>query len=111
MSGENTSFGLPENVESALAYLMGFVSGGIIYALEKENKNVKFHAMQSVMTSVLLCVLSVFLSFIPFIGWIMLIPLSFLGLILMIFLLFKAFTGEKFKLPIIGDFAEKTSGS
>ncbi|MBF0547010.1 MAG: DUF4870 domain-containing protein [Candidatus Riflebacteria bacterium] len=106
-----TSLGLPENIEALTSYFVFFISGGLIFALEKENKFVKFHAMQSIIISILLIILSIILNFIPIIGWIMLFPLALGSLFLWIFLMLKAFQGEKFKLPIVGDYAEKTSES
>lgn len=43
----NTSVGLEENVEGALAYLLGFVSGIVLYLIEKDSRFVRFHALQS----------------------------------------------------------------
>ena len=110
MADGTTSLGIPENIASVCAYAFGFLSGGVIFALEKENKLVKFHAMQSILISLIFFVLSTVLGFIPIIGWLALIPVGLLGLILWLFLMFKAFTGEKFKLPVLGDMAEKYAG-
>lgn len=45
-----TGMGLDENVAGALTYLVGFVTGMVFYALEKENAFVRFHAAQSMAT-------------------------------------------------------------
>jgi uncharacterized membrane protein len=45
--------------------------------------------------------------FIPIIGWIINIFIGLAMFILWIVLMYKAYHGEKFKLPIVGDFAEK----
>ncbi len=96
---------LPPNVAAALSYLFGFISG-IVFLLISKDKNVRFHAWQSTITSLALVVLNFVLGFIPFLG-LMLIPLVSLGsLILFIVLIVKAYQGEKFKLPIVGDIAE-----
>ena len=44
---EKTSTGLDANVAAALSYLVGFVTGIIFLLVEKENRFVRFHAMQS----------------------------------------------------------------
>jgi uncharacterized membrane protein len=49
------------------------------------------------------------LRFIPIIGWVIGMLLSLTALILWIILMIKAFQGEKFKLPIVGDIAEQNS--
>ena len=60
-----TSTGIQPNVAALLAYLLGVVSGLIFFLIEKENKFVKFHAMQSIIVSGGLFVVSFVLMFIP----------------------------------------------
>ena len=94
---------LGENIRGALCYVFGFVSGIFFLLTEKENKFVRFHAMQSTMVFG-----AVFLiSCIPVLGWALSVLLVPLSLILWLFLMYKAYQGEKFKLPVIGDLAEK----
>jgi uncharacterized membrane protein len=101
-----TSTGIQANVAGLLSYLAGFVTGIIFLVIEKENKFVRFHAMQSTIASGALFVLQIVLGYIPFL--VMLSPLvSLLGIALWIILMIKAFQGETFKLPIVGDIAEK----
>ena len=102
-----TSMGLEPNVAGLLCYVLGWVTGLIFFILEKENKFVRFHAMQSIVTFGTLTVVSIVLSFIPFIGWIISWLLSVLGLILWIILMIKAYQGQKYKLPWAGTIAEK----
>lgn len=104
---EKTSTGLSPNVAGALCYLLGWVTGLIFFIIEKENQFVRFHAMQSIIVFGALTVAYIILLVIPFIGWILDIFLSILGFILWIVLMIKASQGQKFKLPIAGDFAEK----
>jgi len=101
-----TSTGIPANVAALLSYLGGFVTGIVFLVIEKENKFVRFHAMQSTITSGALFVLQIVLGYIPFL--VMLSPLvGLLGLALWIILMVKAYQGETFKLPVIGGIAEK----
>ena len=101
-----TSTGIQANVAALLSYLGGFVTGIVFLVIEKENKFVRFHAMQSTIVSGSLFILQIVLSFIPFL--VMLSPLVGLaGLALWIILMIKAYQGEMFKLPVIGDIAEK----
>ena len=94
---------LDENIEGAFCYAFGFISGVIFLLLEKENKFVRFHAMQSVVVFLSILIITA----IPFIGWMMSIFILPLGIALWLILIYKAYQGEKFKLPIVGDFAEK----
>ena len=104
-----TSTGMQANVAALLSYLLGFISGIIFFIIEKENKFVRFHAMQSIMTFGGLFVLQMVLAFIPVIGWILMPIMGIASLILWIILMIKAYQGEQFKLPVAGDIAEKNT--
>lgn len=101
-----TALGIEENIAGLLCYVLGFITGIVFLVLEKENKFVRFHAMQSLATFVALYAISFVVGMIPIIG-ILSILINILGLILWLLLMYKAFKGERFKLPIVGDFAEK----
>jgi uncharacterized membrane protein len=102
-----TSSGLEQNVAGLLCYVLGFVTGIIFLIIEKENKFVRFHAFQSAATYAGFFVLYIIFLFIPFIGWIINIFLGIAMFILWLVLMFKAYQGQMFKLPVIGNFAEK----
>ena len=104
---KKTALGIDENIEGLLCYLLGFITGILFLILEKENKFVRFHAMQSTVTFVVLFVISMVLWSIPIIGWVISPLISLLSFILWILLMYKAYQGEIYKLPIAGDFAEK----
>lgn len=104
-----TALGIDENLEGALCYVLGFVTGIIFLILEKDNKFVKFHAMQSTIISLLLFVIIAVLGIIP-LFW-LIIPLIWIAeLILWLLLMYKAYQGEVFKLPVIGDIAAEQAG-
>jgi len=112
-TGSTTS--LEPNVAGLLCYLATWITGLIFILIEKENKFVRFHAMQSIVTFGAIFVAYIVLmglGFIPGIGllfdilsWI----LCVLAFVLWIVLMVKAYQGERFKLPIAGDIAEKNS--
>lgn len=102
-----TSMGLEENIAGLLSYVLGWITGLVFFLIEKENKFVRFHAMQSIIVFGSLTVVSFVLSFIPFIGGIISWLLSILALVLWIVLMIKAYQGQKYKLPWAGDMAEK----
>lgn len=105
-----TSTGMQPHVAALLAYLFGLVTGVIFYLIEKENKFVKFHAMQSICISVAFFVIGIVFAFIPVIGVIAGLLLNLAGLILWIVCMVKAFQGEWFRLPVVGDVAAKQAG-
>jgi|MudIll2142460700_1097286.scaffolds.fasta_scaffold26491_5 uncharacterized membrane protein/ribosomal protein L40E len=112
-TGSTTS--LEPNVAGLLCYLATWITGLIFILIEKENKFVRFHAMQSIVAFGAIFVAYILLmglGFIPVIGllfdilsWI----LALLAFVLWIVLMVKAYQGERFKLPIAGDIAEKNS--
>lgn len=104
-----SSTGLQANVAALLCYLVGIISGVVFILIEKENKYVRFHAMQSIVTFGLFLVVGVVLGMIPVVGWSMMPLLGILQLVIWIILMVKAYQGERFKLPVIGDIAEKNS--
>ena len=115
---EKSSTGLEPNLAAALSYLLGPITGIVFFAIEKESRFVRFHAMQSIVTGlavlalwIVYSVIASVLIVIPILGWIVMILLwavITLGLfVLWVFLMIKAFQGDRFKLPYLGDIAEK----
>ena len=111
---EKTSLGLKENVEGALCYLLWWLTGIIFYILEKDNKFVRFHARQSIVVFLPIQILLIILGGFFFWSWYTWVFLWWIrgliwliGIILWIILMIKAYQGEMFKLPIVGDIAEK----
>jgi len=102
----NNTTGLDKNIAAGLCYVFGWVTGLIFLLIEKEDQDVRFHAMQSIIVfggiSLLHIIFSVSLIGLP------LIPLLFIiGVVLWLLLMIKGFQGEKYKLPYVGDLAEK----
>jgi len=110
-SGANGStMGMEPNIAAGLSYIVGFVTGLIFFLMEKQNRFVRFHAMQSIIFSAIWIVLSTFISMlsevVPFLWYLgNLVNLGFL--IVLIILLVNAFQGKYLKLPVIGDYAER----
>ena len=108
---EKSVFGLSPNGAAALSYVLGPLTGIMILVLERGNKFVRFHAMQSTLWFVMLWVVGwvvAFLTNLWLIG-ILFRPVYFLGTLLFffskIFLIWKAYQGATFKIPIFGEVA------
>ncbi|OGO59365.1 MAG: hypothetical protein A2025_01775 [Chloroflexi bacterium RBG_19FT_COMBO_47_15] len=102
-----TSTGLDENVAGLLCYVLGWISGLVFFLIEKENKFVRFHALQSIIVFGVLFLAGFIIGWIPFIGWVIAWIIWVLAIVLWIVLMIKAYQGEKFKLPWAGNLAEK----
>jgi len=104
-----SSTGLEENIAGLLCYILTWLSGLVFFLIEKDSRFVKFHAMQSIITFVALIIVIWIANAIPLIGGVIAGLVGLLMLVLWIILMIKAYQGEKFKLPVIGDLAEKWS--
>ena len=96
-----------ENLMAAASYLLGFITGVIFLLVEKQSKFVRFHAMQSTVLFGGIFVINIALGFIPILGWLAGLLLSLAAFVLWIVCMWKAFQGEMYKAPIVGDIAEK----
>jgi uncharacterized membrane protein len=111
----DTDTGLEPNLAGLLSYALGPITGLIMILLEKRNGFARFHAMQSIVTfgpAILLLVAFSILSRLHYVGvlfevlcWLVAVPAVILWIVLMV----KAYQGERYKLPIAGDIAEKNS--
>lgn len=112
--GMGSQTGLQKNVSGLLCYLFGWITGIIFYFIDKD-PFVRFHAIQSIIVSVIITVISILLQVLlgAFL-WRVWFLYTILNLILWVvtvgvwvLCMVKAYHNEKFKLPIIGDIAEK----
>jgi uncharacterized membrane protein len=123
-----SSTGLDENVAALLSYIFTWVTGLIFYLIEKDSRFVRFHAMQAILLGASTFVFGIVI----YIAWAILLIIVVqisdvlamlinlvLGLVLVVFYLafligwvmclIKAFQKQYFKLPVLGNFAEKFS--
>jgi len=132
--GQQSSIGLAPNVAAALSYI--WIVGLVLFFIEKENKFIRFHAMQSVLygagwmiVMIVLSIVSVIIGIIfgvaasaagdaggcvvvvvqliSFLIW-LIIPLIYVGGLILGAI--KAYQGAAFKFPVIGNMAEKIAG-
>ena len=96
---------------AALSYSVGLISGIIVLSVEKHDNYIRFHAWQSVLTFAAAAAISMLLPSVPVIGgWGFTEVVFRLCLVcLYIVLIIKALTGERFKLPVVGDLASNLS--
>lgn len=109
---QSSGTSLQPNVAGLLCYLAGWITGLVFFLIEKDDDFVRFHAMQSIIVFgglVIFYIIFGILMLVPILGWILFSLLWIATLILWILLMVKAYQGEKFKLPVIGDLAEKWS--
>ena len=98
--------GLKENVAATLCYAGWWVTGIIFLVLEPNNKNIKFHAWQSILTFGVFFIVALIFSVIPFI-WFIGTIIWIAGVILWIYLMYMTYQEKKIVLPIVGPIAQK----
>jgi uncharacterized membrane protein len=120
-AGASSQTGMAENVAALLSYVLGWVTGLIFYFIDKRSY-VRFHAAQSIVLfgglHVVMFVLGIFfglsilaggfagLSF----GYILLHVVQLVIFVLWILCMIKAFQGERYRVPVVADLAEKLFG-
>jgi uncharacterized membrane protein len=123
-----SSTGLDENLAALLSYIMTWVSGLVFFLIEKDSRLVRFHAMQAILLGATAIVGAVIL----WVAWVVVtLVLSqiadilgtlsglLIGLLIGVFYLavvvawvlclIKSYQGQFYKLPVLGNFAEKFS--
>ncbi|MCL2361635.1 MAG: hypothetical protein FWC73_07475 [Defluviitaleaceae bacterium] len=108
-------FGLSENMVAALSYLLGPISGLFVLVAERENKFVRFHALQSTMWFLFMWIvfwvvgIVTGLPLIGFLLWILTRPVIWVWWLFFgaskLVLMIQAALGHQFKLPFVGDVA------
>jgi len=102
---KSSAVGLRKEVEAALSYVLGPVTG-VVFLLIERDPFVRFHAMQSIVTFGGLFLLQWILGF-----TVILLPvvpiLTLVSFVLWLLLIYKAWQGDMYKLPFFGNFATK----
>ena len=125
MQNQKSAIGLDGNLTALIGYIIGIIALIEIF-IEKDNKFVRFHAIQAVLFHVVFWISFIVVWIVGGIlvfaisaastglGWILgllltliLLVVFFGGLIGLIYAAIKAYQGVTFKLPIVGSMAEK----
>jgi uncharacterized membrane protein len=116
-----TSTGLPPRTAAALAYLAWWVTGLLFWAVEREDRFVRFHAAQAViafgavaaLVALFLALAAASLSFLPsaFVGCLAAAAATWLGgMVLWLVAMWKAAGGDAFRIPLAAQWADRLNG-
>lgn len=123
-----TSTGLDENAAAALSYVLGWLTGIVMFLVESDNEHVRFHAAQSIVVfgglfvlsiaisviqgafsataslggtggSIAFGLLSMLIGLVSFVVWIA-------ALVLWVYLMVRAYQGHDPRVPIAAGIAE-----
>jgi len=112
---------MAENVAGLLCYVVGWVTGLIFYFVDKR-PYVRFHAAQSIVVfgglHIVSIVLGMFFGVSMFttgfagfsVTWAIIGLINIVAIVLWILLMIKAYQGERFRVPVAADIAEKIFG-
>jgi uncharacterized membrane protein len=127
MSGGKTALGLDNNVGALICYVgniicaLGLIYSVIVLVTDKTNKLPRFHAMQSILLSATGLIAGLIFGMVfgaaaaarsgilSGLGGLLYMIFGLAMLAAIIFCAIKAYQGEIFKLPVIGDLADKWS--
>jgi uncharacterized membrane protein len=115
-----TETGLDEHVASALAYVLGFVTGIVLFLVESKNETVRFHAAQSTVVFGGIFLVSIALSFLQAVlgfgnvaGFLfgaifglLSFVVSIVALILWLYLIARSYQGRNPRVPVAAGIAE-----
>lgn len=111
-----TDLGLEPNIAAALCYIpyIGLVVSIVVLLVEKENKFMKFHAFQSLSlmlaTWVISFIVGIFSAALILVAACLVPFVGLIGLALLVYELYvayMAYKGEKYMIPVLGEFVEK----
>ena len=114
-----SSSGLTDNVAGLLVYLFWPIAV-IFLLIEPYNKNkfIRFHCFQALFTIgawIVMWIAVAIIAMVPYIGWLIFLlawlVLGLGGFVLFVLLMVKAYQNQMWKLPFIGDLAEKQANA
>jgi uncharacterized membrane protein len=111
VSDETSQTGLTDNTAAGLAYIT--IIPAIIFlvvAPYNQKSFIRFHAWQSIFLGIAAFVIG-FINVIPILGQLIFLVGMLVLFVAWIIALLKALKGERFKLPVIGNLAEKQAGA
>lgn len=121
-TGAGKGTGLAPNIAGLLCYICMPVTSLIFLVIEKDDADVRFHAWQgtilgfffiglSIATFIMSTIFGIMPSFISWMSWLfsaLMMPLEVIGMfVLAIVCMIKAYQGERWRIPYIGDYAAR----
>lgn len=102
-SNPKQSTSVPPGIAGLITYLVPLFGGLLFLFLERENKLVRFHAVQSILLWIFFILISAIFSWIPGLN----VLLWLFVLIVWIFMMYQALMERQFELPVIGPIARR----
>lgn len=97
------------NIVAAICYVpvISIVISLVILFVEKEDRFIRFHALQAFLFSLIYYLIVFFFGGLPFLGGLISGLIFVVAIIIWIYGIMSSFRGRIFKLPVVGNFSEK----
>jgi uncharacterized membrane protein len=106
MPEQPTGTGLSDNVAGALCYVLWWITGIIFLIIEPNNKNIRFHAFQSIIIFGAISILEIIFFWVPVLSWLIWV----VGFIFWVVLIVTTYQNRKLKIPVANELARKLAG-
>lgn len=108
-SSENKPYKMEPHMEAAFSYILAPLTGILVLMVEKENRFVRFHAMQSTVFGIVAIVAYVIAQMlIPLVIGLLILPFLSIGLfVVWLVLVWNAYNKKEFELPYLGKIARE----
>lgn len=93
---------------AAVAYVLTFITGIVILLVAKDDKYARWHAIQAIGLGIFAVVVAILLEMLPFLGMLSLLW-NLAVLVAVVLLAVKAYQGEKVRLPVVAEVADKNA--
>lgn len=93
---------------AAVAYVLTFITGIIIFLVAKDDKYARWHALQAIGFGIFALIVGIIVGLVPGMG-ILSTLWNVAVLVGIVILAVKAYQGEKMRLPVIADIADKNA--
>ncbi len=110
------------NLMGAVAYVVMPLTGLLMYFVKPDDKYVRYHAIQAIILGVVILAIGFLLGIIstlvgagiPLLGFVISLLVGGVWLLIEVviwaYCMWKAYSGEKFRLPVISDLVDKNAG-
>jgi uncharacterized membrane protein len=106
MPEQPTGTGLSDNVAGALCYVLWWITGIIFLIIEPNNKNIRFHAFQSIIIFGAISILEIIFFWVPVLSWLIWV----VGFIFWVVLIVTTYQNRELKIPVANELARKWAG-
>jgi len=100
---EKSTSGVPQGIAGVVCYFVPLIGGLVFLFIEKKNRLIRFHAVQSILLWIVFLIALAILGWMPIIGWL----IGLAVIIVWLYIMYQALMERERMLPVIGKIAHK----